>query len=221
MVITNQEIKKFQNQILHWYKYNGRHFSWRNKSATNYHKIISEVLLQRTKAETVARFFPGFIKKYPSWSQLGNANEQELQDILNANTTDSELAARGLERSDFNMNVGQSELRNSQFFANLAIPIGDQAELYAFGGLGFRDGNATGFYRLPYQNRTFTAAYPNGFLPQIHSNIVDKSLAVGIQGKLGDWNVDFSNTYGQNSFSFNIKNSFNASLQKASPFEAN
>jgi len=154
-------------------------------------------------------------------SLTGNENQEELQDILSANATDSELAARGLDRSDFNMNVGQSELRNSQFFANMAIPIGNDAEIYAFGGLGFRDGNATGFYRLPYQNRTFTAAYPNGFLPQIHSNIVDKSLAVGIRGKLGDWDVDFSNTYGRNSFNFNIKNSFNASLQKASPFEAN
>ena len=154
-------------------------------------------------------------------SLSGTETKSELQDILSANATDSELSARGLQRSDFNMNVGQSELRNAQFFANMAIPVGEDAELYAFGGLGFRDGNATGFYRLPYQNRTFTAAYPNGFLPQIHSSIVDKSLAVGIKGKLGDWDVDFSNTYGQNSFNFNIKNSFNASLQKASPFETN
>jgi iron complex outermembrane recepter protein len=154
-------------------------------------------------------------------SLTGTETRSELQDILSANATDSELAARGLQRSDFNMNVGQSELRNAQFFANMAIPVSEDAEIYAFGGLGYRDGNATGFYRLPYQNRTFTAAYPNGFLPQIHSSIIDKSLAVGIRGKLGDWDVDFSNTYGKNSFNFNIKNSFNASLQKASPFEAN
>jgi iron complex outermembrane receptor protein len=154
-------------------------------------------------------------------SLSGSETLQDLQDILGANVTESELAARGLERSDFNMNVGQSELRNAQFFANMAIPLSEESELYAFGGLGYRDGNATGFYRLPYQNRTFTQAYPNGFLPQIHSNIIDKSLAVGIKGKLGNWDVDFSNTYGQNSFNFNIKNSFNASLGKASPFQAN
>jgi A/G-specific adenine glycosylase len=40
------------------------------------------VLLQRTKAETVAKFFPVFIKKYPSWRQLGNATETELKEIL-------------------------------------------------------------------------------------------------------------------------------------------
>lgn len=82
MLIPDEKISIFQDQILDWYKDNGRHFPWRNKSATNYQKIISEVLLQRTRVETVARFFPNFIKKYPSWSQLGDAKEQELQDIL-------------------------------------------------------------------------------------------------------------------------------------------
>ena len=82
MEIDNSQIKYFQNKILDWYKANGRHFPWRNPSATNYVKIISEVLLQRTKAETVVKFFPTFIKKYPSWRQLGNATEIELQNFL-------------------------------------------------------------------------------------------------------------------------------------------
>lgn len=152
---------------------------------------------------------------------IGNETKEELQAILGTDVTDAELSARGLERSDFNMNVGQSELRNAQFFTNLSIPVSEDTEIYAFGGLGFRDGNATGFYRLPNQNRTFTPAYSNGFLPQIHSSIIDKSIAVGIRGKLGEWDVDFSNTYGRNSFNFNIKNSSNASLVKSTPFEAN
>lgn len=82
MEVSNSQIEHFQNKILEWFKENGRHFPWRNSSATNYEKIISEVLLQRTKAETVAKFFPVFIKKYPSWRQLGNASESELNEIL-------------------------------------------------------------------------------------------------------------------------------------------
>lgn len=82
MEIDNSKIEYFQSKILEWYKENGRHFPWRNPSATNYEKIISEVLLQRTKAETVAKFFPTFIKKYPSWRQLGNATETELKEVL-------------------------------------------------------------------------------------------------------------------------------------------
>ncbi|MDZ7767114.1 MAG: hypothetical protein U5K00_22330 [Melioribacteraceae bacterium] len=65
-----------------WYEEEGRYFPWRNKSATNYERIISEVFLQRTRAETVDNFFPKFIKKYPSWKQLGKASENELQKAL-------------------------------------------------------------------------------------------------------------------------------------------
>ena len=82
MDITEDQLKNFQDKILEWFEENGRHFPWRNKSATNYQLIISEVLLQRTKAETILKFFPIFIKKYPSWKQLGTATEIELQEIL-------------------------------------------------------------------------------------------------------------------------------------------
>lgn len=82
MDIEESKIIFFQSEILKWYKENGRSFPWRNKSATNYQRIISEVLLQRTRAETIAKFYPLFIKKYPSWKQLGYATEQELQNNL-------------------------------------------------------------------------------------------------------------------------------------------
>lgn len=59
--------------------------------------------------------------------------------------------------------------------------------------------------------------YPLGFLPQIGSDIYDRSFAAGIKGKAQGWNVDFSNTWGQNEFIFNVQNSLNASLLKASP----
>ncbi|MCK4763665.1 MAG: hypothetical protein KAW12_15800 [Candidatus Aminicenantes bacterium] len=80
--VDKQKIGYFHLNILHWFKNKGRHFPWRNKSASNYEKIISEVLLQRTKAGTAARFYPGFINKYPSWSKLAEATEEELKEAL-------------------------------------------------------------------------------------------------------------------------------------------
>lgn len=125
------------------------------------------------------------------------ATKAELQGILNANNTDVELAARGLDRTDFNMRVGQSAVRSGRFFTNFNLPLDDDGtELYAFAGLGSRTGNSAGFYRLPNQSRTFTPAYINGFLPEINSKITDKSVAVGIRGKVEEWNVDFSNSWG-------------------------
>lgn len=131
--------------------------------------------------------------------------------------TEQELSARGLQRTDFNMRVGQSDLRNAGAFINAVMPVGGNAELYAFGGLNYRQGQATGFYRLPFQQRTVTDIYPNGFLPEINSNIIDKSAAIGLRSRVGNWDVDFSNTYGTNSFDFFITNTNNASLESASP----
>jgi len=147
-----------------------------------------------------------------------NATKADLQSILSADNTTAELAARGLTRSDFNMRVGQSALRGGRFFANFSLPLNDDGtELYSFAGVSSRVGNSAGFYRLPSQERTYTPAYINGFLPEINSAITDKSFSVGIKGKVSDWDVDFSNTYGKNEFLYTIGNTFNASMQSASP----
>jgi len=135
--------------------------------------------------------------------------------------TDMELQRRGLQRSDFNMRVGQSAIRNGGLMMNFSLPVADQAEVYAFGGLNYRRGNAAGFYRLPNQSRTVTDIYPNGFLPEINSNINDASMGLGIKGQYEGWDVDFSNVYGTNGFDYLITNTLNASLESASPTSFN
>ncbi|MFZ2284303.1 MAG: TonB-dependent receptor, partial [Lutibacter sp.] len=147
-----------------------------------------------------------------------NATKAQLRTILGADNTNAELAARGLDRSDFNMRVGQSALRGGRFFGNFSLPLNDNGtELYAVAGMSSRTGNSAGFYRAPNSRNTYTPAYINGFLPEINSNIKDKSFSVGIKGKVSDWDVDFSNTWGKNTFLYTIGNTFNASMQKASP----
>lgn len=135
--------------------------------------------------------------------------------------TDQELAYRGQTRKDFNMQVGQSKLNNHQLFVNAEIPVSDNWKVYTFGGYSIRHGTSGGFYRRPSESRTFTGLYPNGYLPQIGTDIQDISLAAGIKGKWEGWNIDFSNTYGQNSFTYNIQNTGNTSLRFASPREFN
>ncbi len=75
---SERVIHHFRARMLAWYRQHGRSFPWRKRSASNYNKIIAEVLLQRTRAETVAQFFPIFLTRYPSWSQLATADEDEL-----------------------------------------------------------------------------------------------------------------------------------------------
>ena len=141
----------------------------------------------------------------------------DLQSTLSTDNTEAELTARGQERYNYNMRVGQSKYRSGKFFYNAEIPVDENTSIYSFGGMSFRNGDAAGFYRLPSQQRAFTPVYINGFLPEIHSTIVDKSFATGIKSMLGEWNIDFSNTWGTNSFDYNIQNTSNATLQYATP----
>ncbi|UFH55752.1 TonB-dependent receptor [Spirosoma sp. KNUC1025] len=150
-------------------------------------------------------------------SIAGASSLTDLRTILSTDVTDNELAARGLTRSDFNMRVGQSNLQSIQFFANSAIPINDKHEFYAFGGYGRRTGDAAGFFRTPNQARAYTGIFINGFLPEIHSEIIDGSFAAGFRGKLGSFNYDLSNTFGSNTFNYGVENTVNATLLDKSP----
>ena len=117
----------------------------------------------------------------------------------------------GVNRDFFQMRVGQSRTRNIQGVINSAIKLKGESEFYFFSILGLRNGNSTGFYRMPYQATNIPSIYPKGFLPEISSTIRDISVGTGIKGRLGTWNYDLSNVYGSNSFSFNIENTLNVS----------
>jgi A/G-specific adenine glycosylase len=75
-------LRAFQRSILAWFRREGRMFPWRDKSASHYVLAISEILLQRTRAETVAAFFPRFAKRFPGWNYLARASDEELQAFL-------------------------------------------------------------------------------------------------------------------------------------------
>jgi len=121
------------------------------------------------------------------------------------------LGQLGVTRDFFQMRVGQSRTRNTQGVINGALKLKNDGEFYFFSILGQRNGNSTGFYRMPFQATNIPAIYPRGFLPQISSTISDISVGTGFKGKMGDWNYDLSNVYGQNAFSFFIENTLNVS----------
>lgn len=68
--------------MLAWYDSHGRAFPWRRPSASTYRKIVAEILLQRTRAETVSTFFPAFASRFPSWKRLSQATEEDLRAFL-------------------------------------------------------------------------------------------------------------------------------------------
>jgi len=120
---------------------------------------------------------------------------------------------------DFRKGFGDAEMRGVNLFANLAIPIADKTEFYAFGGSNFRDTDAYAFTRNDGE-RVVESVYPGGYTPRITSKINDNSVAAGIRTQSsGGWKFDLSNTFGMNKFQYDIKGTINASLEEKSPHE--
>jgi len=129
-----------------------------------------------------------------------------------------------------------SPLNDSAFlFLNAGLPVGDDAELYGFGGLSRREGLASGAYRFRYNywqglesgdemwdfvvpnfinfhERNTHPVYPNGFLPYEESRIDDISGVVGWRGTVSGWDLDLSGSYGRNEYGFGVSDTINASV---------
>ena len=121
--ISETAILGFRSRMLQWYRQHGRSFPWRNRFASNYKKIIAEVLLQRTRAETVAELYPTFVTRYPSWPQLATANEYELVALIRP-------VGLWRRRSATLMNLAQEMVKRSGRFPKL------REELEALPGVG-------------------------------------------------------------------------------------
>ena len=122
-----------------------------------------------------------------------------------------------------NFRVGDSDSSQKVGLYNFGLPLTEGLELYSFGSYSTRQNNSAGFYRRANQaERTVTEIYPDGFLPEINTNIDDTSLALGLAWthKTTDLNVDASINHGLNTFDFFISNSLNASYGASSPTTA-
>ncbi|MBV7530751.1 TonB-dependent siderophore receptor [Chitinophaga sp. sic0106] len=149
----------------------------------------------------------------------GGANTRGYDNIYTKEIDEAILKSRGIDRHYFDQRGGGSnKAKDALLFFNAAFPLKDNFEVYTFGGIGNRNSQFTAVYRLPgWTERNNTSLYPDGFLPAMDNGITDKSLAVGIKGKAGEWKIDLSNVYGRNDFSNVISNSLNASLGVKSP----
>lgn len=118
---------------------------------------------------------------------------------------------------DFRKGFGEASIEGFNFFGNVAIPVSDKTEIYAFGGRNYRDTDAYAFTRNDGE-RVVTSIYPNGYTPRITSIITDNSFSAGIRTETNSgWLLDINNTWGKNNFHYYIKGTLNASLEDLSP----
>ncbi|MCZ6643235.1 MAG: TonB-dependent receptor [Gammaproteobacteria bacterium] len=127
-----------------------------------------------------------------------------------AGVTDTDLRS-GAVMPEVKLRIGDSDSENIGFFYNAALPTAS-GEFYSFGGYTNRDGDASGFFRGPGDNRTVPALYPNGFLPNIITELTDWSVVAGYRGDINDtWDWDLSLAHGSSKFDFQERNTVNVS----------
>jgi A/G-specific adenine glycosylase len=78
----DEKIEFFKVKMLNWFGDNSRQFVWREKGLSDYQYIIAEILLQRTRAETVSRFYTSFVARFPSWGHLVSTELGEIEEFL-------------------------------------------------------------------------------------------------------------------------------------------
>lgn len=116
------------------------------------------------------------------------------------------------------MEIGSAQTENLAVFFNSELPLSDHSLFYIHGGRNYREGKAKGFFRLPKdEDRVVLELYPNGFSPQILTDIQDDAATAGFRGVKNGWDIDFSHSIGENSLDYTVSNSNNASLGISSP----
>jgi len=102
---SDRAINSFARRLLGWYTKSGRKFPWRKSRLPIYEVVITEALLQRTRADVVAKFLPIFLGRYPDWQTIANTSASDLECALEPiglqkrrASTLKELAGKIIER---------------------------------------------------------------------------------------------------------------------------
>ena len=116
-----------------------------------------------------------------------------------------------------NYYLGDGESKALNAWLNSALPVGDNAELYAFGTFHQSDTRGANYFRYPDGVANWKEVYPDGYRPISIGENQDLAGVAGLRGQWGAWDYDASLNYGRNSFTYRLENSLNASLGPGSP----
>jgi A/G-specific adenine glycosylase len=80
--LSADTVGKFQNRLLEWGRNHLRTFFWRERELEPYESLVVEILLARTRAESVEPVARQFLDRYPTPSALRAAKKQDVEDLL-------------------------------------------------------------------------------------------------------------------------------------------
>jgi iron complex outermembrane recepter protein len=116
-----------------------------------------------------------------------------------------------------NSRYGDPQTEDATLYLNAGFPVGDTWSAYGWAGYQMRQGAATATPRIANNANNDPFTYPNGFLPEINTDVDDIATGFGFRGPLGGWETDLSLVYGLNSIDYSVENSLNGPLVDADP----
>jgi iron complex outermembrane receptor protein len=122
------------------------------------------------------------------------------------------LSAAEATVNRLNHRYGDPRSKEQGLWFNAETPFADDLTVYVFGGISRKHTEGAGFFRRPGDDRTIRSIWPNGFLPVIQTEVIDRSLAGGVKGRVGGWNWDLSSNVGQNALDYVTAQSINDSI---------
>ncbi len=69
--------RAFRDRLVRWFKNNARPLPWR-QTHDPYAILVSEFMLQQTQVATVLGYYTRWLRRFPDWSTLASAHEQEV-----------------------------------------------------------------------------------------------------------------------------------------------
>jgi iron complex outermembrane receptor protein len=144
--------------------------------------------------------------KYHGYSDRGGIDPRVINPA-NMAAYPTMLQAQGYPH--VNKIAGDAQYHLHVFAANFGWDITPDSQLYAIATYGKKKASAFENYRLPSR---LPAIYPLGFSPRETMKEDDFAFTGGIKGKLGDWNLDLSSTYGRDKAEIGVADSGNVSL---------
>lgn len=82
MQVHGNRVRWFSRTCLEWFETHGRDFPWRKPGEPVFRLVVTEVLLQRTQASTVAKIYNTFFRRFENWESIASSSVEDVEEVL-------------------------------------------------------------------------------------------------------------------------------------------
>jgi A/G-specific adenine glycosylase len=79
--LPDHVLQKIRGTLVEWRRETHQEYPWRDPER-DWHGLAAEILLQRTRADSVVPVYREFVRRFPEPADLGEASEEEILDVM-------------------------------------------------------------------------------------------------------------------------------------------